>query len=395
VNAAGSGGGDSGGGGSGGSGGSGGGSGGSGGSGGGSGFGSEGLKAATRNFEFDKLEIGFPASATLLMSHGIPIATSFLVQLQVVRGNQVVAYSEEKVLFLVSGKTTRVDFPEVWTPDAAGTYLVTITLASLDKRVVYDIQTKRFDIVGDLRYDLEVVCDQIVARSGKPFNFAIKAMNFGDYYEDVDLSWWIQNSTGEKFGFSSSPYAVIPNGSFDKNASVFIPDSLPFGTYTARARLIFKDVEKESFCTFTLTSPQTYYVEIITQLDKELQQYEALAGQNINIGSAGNFLSERMKFLREKIELMRNHASNFDFEGLDNEIVEANTEMSRVRSLVEITQNQSALDLSNAVNILWGAVGVILLIFIGQTILPRLKGGKKPGKISHEHFLEKILGLED
>ena len=371
-------------------------SGGSGGSGGGGGggTGTEGLKAATRGFAFDQLEIGVPATGSLLLSHGIPHNTNFLVQMQILRGDKLEFYSEESVPFLEPGKSFRVTFAEKWVPKAAGTYVVTITLASMDKMIKYDVQTLRFDIAGVPRYDLEAACLQNSVTAGLPYDFNISAYNLGDYYEDVTLSWWIEDAKAQKIGFSSTPLAVYPGTSISRAVSIFIPPTIERGTYTARVRLEFKDVVRDAFCSFTVQSPQVYYGEILSQLEEQIEKLDADLREKQSQGYVSDYLAGRVNDLKQRMAGMKERAANFDYSGLNTDISRTVSEINEITELNAGLARETALSLSGIAGLLQLLTGAILLIYTAHFLYHRLRrGGGSGRRTSFEQRLERLLGL--
>ena len=353
----------------------------------------------TRGFDFDELELGVAATASLLVSHGIPNKTNFLVQMQVLRGEKLEFYTEERVPFLEPGKAFRVSFAEKWVPKAAGTYVVTITLSSPDKMIKYDVQTTRYDIEGIPRYDLEAICSQPAVTAGLPYDFNIVAYNLGDYYEDVDLSWWVEDEKNQKIGFSSTPLAVFPGDSIERKASIFIPNSTKPGTYTARVRLDFKEVTRDAFCSFTVQSPQIYYGDVLSELEEQVNKLEADLEEKARSGYVTDYLIERTSDLKKKISTMKQKAANFDYLGLNEDIAETIVVIDEIEELSVRLERDASLELVGAADVLYLVIGVILLIYLAQIIYPRvprikIKGGRRKG-LSLEQRIEKLLGLDD
>ncbi|MCR4369191.1 MAG: hypothetical protein NUV67_04770 [archaeon] len=389
-------------GGDGGSGGSPGGSGGSGGgggsgSGGGGGFGSEGLKAATRNFAFDKLELGYPATAALLVSHGIPNRTGFIVQMQVVKEGQLEFYSEESVPFLEPGKAFKVIFAESWTPKVAGTYVVTITLLSPDKKIKYDVKDNKIDIVGNLRYDLVAQCLSASATPGAPYYINIAAQNMGDYYEDVDLAWWIEDEKGQRFGLGSTPIAIRPTESIDKTVPITIPEQLKEGKYTANVTLRIADLEKAASCSFTLKSPSTYYPEIIKGLEKQVIELEQSIAKTSATDSTKLYIQNRIRELKESITEMKGLVANAEYERLNDDIADTIEQINQLKDLENSYEREAPLTASSLGLILLAGAGIIILIFIANHLHLRIRRirQKRRHRKSLEERLESILGLED
>ena len=92
------------------------------------------------------MNVGVPAHASLKVSHGIPKATAFLIQLHIRKGNELVFYAEESIPLLIGGRTFLIDFEEEWIPKEDGNYTITVVLSTPDKNLNYDIQNFSYKI---------------------------------------------------------------------------------------------------------------------------------------------------------------------------------------------------------------------------------------------------------
>jgi len=373
--------------------------GGEGGGGGGGGGGSQDdeLKASIKNFKLEPLEIGVPASASLSVSNEMLRTRYFLVKLQILRGDDLVFYSEESVPSVKAKQTVDVFFTEKWVPKTAGTFIVTVVLSSDDKMIKYDEEVFRHDVEGTIRYDLEAICSKPLATGGIPYELNILAYNLGDYYEDVSLSWWIEDSEGQKIGLSSTPIAVFPGETIEKPVSVFIPASAKPGTYTAKVKLTFRDVERNSVCSFTVQTSQIYYSELIDQLDHEVQDLEKLINEKVSAGFiAVDYIKDRLEKLKRTVVSIKERVANYDYIGISREISEAQAEVNDLRELTERLEKEAALDFTNVMQIFQGALIVGFLIYITHLLYTsRIGKRRKKKKVSIEQRIEKVLGLEE
>ena len=365
-----------------------------GGGGGGSGGSGSGEAAAIRGFKLEPLKLGLQAVASAQVSQNSLVKKNLLLQMKVVRGDEVEFYTEQETGYLLPVRTYEVELVEKWTPNYAGAYVVTINLLSADKKTKYDTKTIRQEIAGDLRYDLLIECPQPIATAGKPYNFKISAKNFGDYYDDVEVSSWIESEEGQKIGLSSAPIAVKPDSSLDKDLSVFIPDSTPYGTYSAKAKLVFGNEERKASCTFSLKSPQAYYLELLSQLEAQLERLEGRVKEKVSEGATSEYMLEKVNELRKNISEMNLRALNFNFANIDSGIAKAMNEAAGIEDAVAKIDKEAALDFSSITAIVLIVAGIIVIVFITNLIYGQvMKRGRK--KVNPARMLEKLLGLEE
>ncbi|MFH1894961.1 MAG: hypothetical protein ABIJ74_00040 [archaeon] len=367
--------------------------GGTGGGGGGGGSGSEKLKASIKDFSLEPLEVGVPASAWISFTNEMLRTKDFLVKIQILRGENLVFYSEETIPLVNARKTAEAFFSEKWVPETAGTHIVTVVLSSPDKMIKYDENVFRYDIAGEPRYDLEAICSDISATSGMPYDFNIVAYNLGDYYEDVELSWWIEDSRQQKIGFSSTPVAVFPGKSIKKTVSVFIPTNVVPGVYTAKVNLLFKEVERNAFCSFTLKSPKVYYGELLAELELEIAKLEEELKVKEGQGVVVDYIVEKLNKLKGKMILLKEKAGNYDYENLNEGITEVFAEINDLKNLTATVEREAAINLTEIIRMGAVVVGTIFLIYIINLLYKHLKTRKKKTPWI-EKKIERLLGLE-
>ena len=370
----------------------------SGGGGGGSSDPDDLLKANITEFKLEPVEIGTPATAFISILNNMVIHRDFLVKMEILRDGRLEFYSEQTIESVPGRQTREAVFAEQWTPKIAGTYIITVTLMSTDKRISYEIETFRYDIEGTFRYDLEVNCSKGSTTTSLPFEFNILAFNLGEYYEDVELSWWVEYKEGGKIGLSSAPIAIEPDKTLEKTVVVFISENVPSGNYTANAKLVFKDFEKTAFCSFTVKSPDKYYEELVAQAEEEITKLEEKLEQQKSQGIDVRDLIERTEELKNKAIDLKLRLAKFDYTGMDKEILEMFAEAGKIKERSEEIERQNAIGFLEGFRTMGiGLLGIFLLsIFL--LLYNRKRISKRKGKIKLS-FIEKkiewLLGLEE
>ncbi len=289
------------------------------------------LKAAIREHNISPLGLGMAATPSVSFSHGLPSSQSFLVSFLVSKGNKVEFYAEEPAPQVPPGRINDMNFAGRWTPGVAGIYVVTAALYSPDKKTKYDEKISKYEIAGELRYDLAVTCSQGKGTAGRPFAFGIFASNFGDYYEDVDLSWLVEDGSSQKYGLASAPLAIPPDRTLSKDVQVQIPQNIRAGTYSARAHLEFGGVKKDASCTFTLETPEAYYDRAIEQLSEQLRALKEEMRTTSGSGETKAYIEEKNRALEGAITEMRQSLRNSDYSSLELSLPKAYSDLADVQ----------------------------------------------------------------
>ncbi len=368
-----------------------------GGGGGGGGGGSVKLKASIKDFSLEPLELGAPVIVSLSVLNEMMTKKDFLVKLEILKEGKLEFYSEQLVLDVVRKKTEEVIFAEKWVPKIAGTYVATVTLLSSDKKVNYYSETLKLDIEGNLRYDLEIICSKDEITSGLPYYFNIIAYNLGDYYEDVELSWWLEDEKQQKIGFASVPVAITPEKSLTRMVLIFIPTNISPGVYTARTRLVLKDVTRDSFCSFLVRAPEDYYSELLSELEHQIQGLEEDLKTKKEQGVVVDYIVEELNELKEKYLLIKEKVNSAEYADLDRDITDLFAELNDLRDLSEKLEKEAAIDIRAMLFSLQTFLVAIFLITIITLLYGRRKGIRIKGvkKFSLEKKIEKLLGLDD
>ena len=366
----------------------------------GGGGGDPNFKAGLRGLEIEPLELGAENFITIIATNGASKETQFIVQLQIARGSKVDFYTEKPIPYLGPGKSMRITFEEAWLPQYAGSYIFTLTLVSADKSTKFAVTSKKIDLVGEFRYDLEAICNQTVAAGGIPFYFNILASNMGDYYEDVDLSWWIEDEAGKTFGFSSEPVAIVTSTTLTKNISVLIPENTKPGKYRAKTRLVINDVEKNGACEFTVRSPPVYYDEVLNQLEEQAKRVFENLNEKTSQGHITDYLLDKTRRMIDKINELRQKSANAEYAQLNTEIVDVIQQVNEITELEAGLTGEASLEILGLEKVIAVATVVSIIILLIYTFKPfrANKIGKKgiKGAIeSAEKKLERLLGLEE
>jgi len=116
------------------------------GGGGGGTTGSEGYKAITRNLSMSPLTVDIPVKSNIIVSHGFPRKTAMIVQLHILKGLDLIFFTEEETGSLESVRSHIILFEDDWIPDESGEYEVKVVLSNINKSINFDIQSHTIEV---------------------------------------------------------------------------------------------------------------------------------------------------------------------------------------------------------------------------------------------------------
>ena len=121
--------------------------GGGGGGGGGAALGAGGLKASMRNLQVSGTALSTPIEVSVLVSHGIPTAQTFVIKASIVDSAGNYIYTDEATVGnLPGGRAMKVIFEKKWEPKSGGDYNLTATLYAKGKSTIYDFKKTLVEI---------------------------------------------------------------------------------------------------------------------------------------------------------------------------------------------------------------------------------------------------------
>lgn len=335
------------------------------------------------------LTIGVPATviATIVNDNNVP--NSFLVTAQITQGNVLEYYSEGKILDLKPQTPTDTYFAEKWIPGLAGTHILTVKLLSLDKATNFDTNISRLDIAGELKYDLILTCLNNEAAPGTIVDFNLLLYNAGDYYEDVELSWWMQSPDGAEFGRIIIPIASYPKQFIYRTQSLFVPSDAELGAYKIRARVTRAASVKEAECSFQVVSGPQYYLNVLYELDKEIEELLQKAEEKKAQGFDVSYIERMLENARKELERIRGRVLQDKLERVEEDILRVKDSIAEASTMLDLMVPQLQLPL-----FLFGVVALIVLIVLLIILLLSRRKKKKERKHRAVFSLSGMLGLE-
>ena len=268
------------------------------------------ISGKTLDIQVDELEIGKPSKIKVSVLNSSTEKTSFYVEVKINQGTLEEYKSFQLFSQIPKNETKEMEFLETFTPLVAGSHVVTARLLSINQKTEYDKLSKVFDIVGEVRYDVALTCLTRHALPGTQADAQIALKNLGNYYEDVFLSWWVENEQGEIIGLNELPLALFSGEEKILLQSVALPSAIPVGNYSFKAKIQYRDEARIGSCNFVVEREPEYYARIISELNESIKQAEekikSLAEQGFDmsvpqqkIGEIEGIMSRIQKYFDE------------------------------------------------------------------------------------------------
>ncbi|MEM0360735.1 MAG: hypothetical protein QXK06_05360 [Candidatus Diapherotrites archaeon] len=312
-------------------------------------------------------ELGSPAIISGKIINSSDKKATVLVSV-IIQYENTLEYVDERVYLDILPSSSQ-DFSMLlpWTPKIAGSHVMTLTLYSIDKTVKFDEQVKVFELPGEMRYDLEIKCITQNTAAGLPAYFEIFAYNLGQYYSDIGLYWFIEDSEGKVQFSSSTPFALKPDEKATKAFIATIPQNAKSGIYTARAKLLHLEngnqPEREAICTFNVLSQPNYYALEVFDLNKRLEEAQS-AVEELKL-KGKNVLSIELKISQARLALFEIETliGNRNFEGIELKLIDLFKKINDIEKEIEQIKKEPVFDFTIVLFLIYGLILLLLGFF--------------------------------
>lgn len=338
---------------------------------------------------------------------------NFLLSTKISQAKETLYNETDYVSGVKANETRNVVLSSPFIPKIAGTHTIEFQLFSEDRAELYSELAGTFDIGGIVRYDVAIEClDQLAMASGKA-SAKIIALNLGDYYKDVELHWWAEDSTGNVFGLASLQLALYSNESRSLVRSIDIPSGSSSGKYYFKAEVSYKGEKTEAECSFLVEEDRDYYEKTLEEKEKTLRKLvEEVQGKKEE-GYDVSRIEEMIREARIAVSIIGAKIEQGEFDGLDKEIGELNATIEEIEDaknelkgfvflalpfgLAEFMIFATLILLIAVVSILYQFKKLDKLLELEEPKKKKGKRGKKKketGKKKWKAF-EKLLGLQE
>ncbi|MFH1391834.1 MAG: hypothetical protein ABIH20_05975, partial [Candidatus Diapherotrites archaeon] len=331
----------------------------------GGGFGGGGggsVSLSIDDWSIDKsADVGKPTPISLTISNHA-VATRVIVIINITRLGELEFLTSENIGILNENETRKVVLENEWVPNELGTYIIEIKLMSINGRTVFTELSEAFGITGELRYDVAVECLEKVVIPDSDAHALITLLNLGDYYQDVDLSWRVEDPNFNVIEFGNIPIAVQTDDSRKLEKQAYIPDDALTGIYTFYAEVDFEGEKRQGSCSFTVEKNEDYYKKKLDSIEEKLRKLDSIIEEKKAAGISIDELEQEIREIRQMISDAKEQTTTGQFIGLGEKIIEIE------RRLMDITRNLKASTELSIIRILTTIVffitGLILLVIV-------------------------------
>jgi hypothetical protein len=212
-----------------------------------------GVGGSIVDFGSGNLTVGTATNIWIKVYNSGNSTADFRVKTQITYSNTI-KYSVTDIVSIAPGNKT-FNMSEDFTPDVSGLHSIEVTLYSADGTKIYDTHSTTFDVPGILIYDVDVQCLNSTVVPGQYVDANITIWNLGDYYQDVQLNWWIEKD--QNYSSGSLPVAVYPNQQRSFVRSLYVPLTAPDGLYYYKSTVSFGSNQSYGYCSFYVSSVET------------------------------------------------------------------------------------------------------------------------------------------
>lgn len=157
-----------------------------------------------------------------------------------------------------------------WLPTVAGLKAIKITLSDLLEKKIYDEEIKIVNITGEILFDIETVLERNTYLIGDTINFQILVKNNGDYYEDFNLTYYIQSD--QRWVEKTLPVAIPINENYMYQEKIVLTPDFELGDYEFISEITYNDYKATSKNTIKIVGDKNYLNELIFEFEKNLQE---------------------------------------------------------------------------------------------------------------------------
>lgn len=339
-----------------------------------------GLSILSWRFEQEPM-VGLPLDFSVKVSNPGRLRNALLL-VKILHENKVVYSDTMLVEDFATGERREVVFEEKFMAPLAGAYSVQISLLSEFRDKIFHETVDTFNLQGIMRYDVSVECLEDLVKIGNKSSARITFINLGNYFKDVQLSWWLEGPAGNEIGFSSLPVALYSEESRNLIREIRIPPGSTNGEYFFKAKVEFSGQVAEGSCSFTVEEDEEYYEQKLernsAKLDELQEVFEMLQARGLDVKE----IETKVSRARTLVLALSAKIQRKDFSQLDEKIAELEVLNEEIEELEKKSSELLFLQVPlGQMDLL--IISMLLLLTVLAIILSRVK------------LADKILGLEE
>ncbi len=257
------------------------------------------------------LEVGEPNQLKITVKNTGYLGSAFLVIATITQVQKNEFIDTQLRSLIAPGESTDIYFDEPFTAFTSGSRILHVEIYKPDDNTKIGEFAQSFDVEGLLRYDIVATCLETSVVPGKEASALFNLINMGDYFQDMQFSWWAENESGQKIGLGTFPIALYNQEQRTLARSVRIPENAKPGEYQLKAQLAYKETVIEGACSFEVKTSKEYYEEQLSYAQTVFKELEQIAESK-----RGRFppsVFERLNELRILLRLFENAIQNENY----------------------------------------------------------------------------------
>ena len=310
----------------------------------------------------------------------------FYIQATVL-GENLIEYEQAKIMEILGNSSELISFGG-WVPEKKGEKILRARIYNKEKTIVIDEKIKKLEVKDEILFDLEIRKLVGVAKPGDELAFDILVVNNATFYNDFELSYWVEDTEKNKLAISQKIIAVKPNEEHVSSESLFIPIGAKVGNYFLRAQIKAGGVEVNAYKTFVVAEGNEYYEKatlwIGNTCEGVLEKINSLEEKGIDVNEEKQEYVYWCEINAESITRLSNQGKKDEADSIIKSFPETFDEINRNLAGKENKLKEDALNALNYNGFFFFVQMLLIVLAIFFMLLliasERKKRGAKPVK---------------
>jgi hypothetical protein len=321
------------------------------------------VSSTIHSWDFEKtVEVGEATPLAVTVSNTGGSSQDFLLSVKIIKSGSVEFSTQDLIEGLQPGETREIVLSDYWVPTAFGNYQIEIKLFLADGTTLVTTFTESFIVTGKLRYDVDVECLDKLLRPDSTANASITLLNLGDFYQDVDLIWRVEDPNQKVIETGSIPVAVQSGESRNFVRAALIPAGSALGVYSFLAEVVFGEEKRQGKCSFSVVKDKEYYEAKLEILKAKLNELDSLIQTKKSQGIITTEIESRLKDIGSAISEASEKIVLEDFTGLDERLAKIEHDLNMAEE--EAIQVKEDLFSKFVISLLFPIAALILLVMV-------------------------------
>lgn len=318
-----------------------------------------------------------PAIINVLVKNRGTQSAQVKVRLRIQKGeNTLFDFNEQRNT--IPAKATSLFVFDSWVPTQAGEYSVIAEVYSSRTNQLLATRVGSLTVSGVFRFDIQIVAWRKITQAGGDQNFLVELENKGETFDDLLLSYWIENEEGRKISAESFTLAVSPGEKKLIQLALEIPVRAPEGKYFLNAEIRFRENHAESRVEFQVVPKEEYRNQVLDELEERLREIAQEISQKKSFGFETSGVEKKLEGLAGRLENFRKKHPSLSDKEFDLEADQIRADAFRLSLEVRLLTTRIFLVY------LFGFLVLAILLLLVLLLRRRRKKAKPEHKLVHK-----------